>query len=997
MNLSQRILSAVVFLTILLFAADLRAQTNPVPEWIWHDNKGAKAGESEVVFFRRTFTLESKPEAARLLVTCDNECEVFLNGKSVGASKDWKEAARLDVASQLNLGGNLLAIRGKNRGGSAGMVAQLDLRFAGGITNRIVSDTGWKTSLKEEENWQTVAFGPTGWTAPDSLGKLGMQPWGDALKEPPKKVATPAEALTVLPGFKVELILAAEPGEGSWVCMTLDPLGRFIISAQENPNSTNGGLLRFNLSREGKLLKVEKMGLPVGGAQGLLYAFESLYVNGTGPDGVGIYRLRDTNYDGKYDDTKFLLKLTGRGEHGPHAIVPGPDKMLYIMNGNFVKQIDNLSPTSPHQRYAEDQLLPRQPDGSGFGNNALPPGGHVLRTDPEGKKWEIVSAGFRNAYDFAVNQDGEMFTFDSDMEWDIGSPWYRPTRILHVVPGGEYGFREGTGKWPNWYPDSLPTTVDIGLGSPTGMKFGTFAKFPPKYKRALYALDWAYGRIFAVHLTPKGATYTGTFEPFITGKPLNVTDVEFGFDGAMYFITGGRGTQSGLYRVTYTEEAPAEAPPTKAELKSEDLAAGARQVRHTLESYAGRTDPKAIELAWPYLDSEDRWLRYAARVAIESQDPSLWRERAFKESKPRSTITAMLAVARVGTTNDMFFLLKSLNRINYKNLDDALKLELLRTYGVAFTRLGRPADWQAAELIARLDPNYPTTGEPLNRELCQLLVYLNAPTVVTKTMVLLKYATTQQEQMHYVFTLRNVKEGWSAEDREAYFMWLDKARREYKGGNSFPKFLTNIKKDAIATLTDAEKTQLGTLAVIVDPPAKPSPAFVARTTVKEWKMDDLTASLDQAGKGRSFEKGRKAFVDLMCLQCHRFGDDGGSMGPDITASASRFNRRDLLEAIIDPSKVISDQYLNFTIVKRNDEGEFTGLITEEDDRKIVLLYNPLEQKRVEILKADIEKRTPSKVSPMPEGLVNVLSKEEILDLLAYIESGGKQQSAAFGK
>ncbi len=154
-------------------------------------------------------------------------------------------------------------------------------------------------------------------------------------------------------------------------------------------------------------------------------------------------------------------------------------------------------------------------------------------------------------YDIAFNRDGELFGFESDAECDWGLPWYRPIRVLHLVSGGEYGFREGTGKWPAYYEDSLPPVVDVGVGSPTGIKFGDRSNFPEKYKKALFALDWSYGRIFAVHLTAYGSSYRGTVETFLTGKPLNVTDLEFGADGAMYFITGGRGTAAGLYRVSY--------------------------------------------------------------------------------------------------------------------------------------------------------------------------------------------------------------------------------------------------------------------------------------------------------------------------------------------------------------------------------------------------------------------------------------------------------------
>src|ERR1041385_6480090 len=186
-------------------------------------------------------------------------------------------------------------------------------------------------------------------------------------------------------------------------------------------------------------------------------------------------------------------------------------------------------------------------------------------------------AGFRNAYDFDFSPEGELFTFDSDMEWDWGLPWYRPTRINHCVLGAEFGWRSGSADWPDYYADSLPATVDIGIGSPTGVKFGTKSKFPEKYRKAFFIFDWSYGRIFAVHMKPNGASYSAEYEVFLKGKPLNLTDLEFGKDGAMYFITGGRGTQSGLYRLTYVGKAP---PVEKIDRQEQKSAEMARKVRH---------------------------------------------------------------------------------------------------------------------------------------------------------------------------------------------------------------------------------------------------------------------------------------------------------------------------------------------------------------------------------------------------------------------------------
>ena len=156
----------------------------------------------------------------------------------------------------------------------------------------------------------------------------------------------------------------------------------------------------------------------------------------------------------------------------------------------------------------------------------------------------------------------------------------------------------------------------------------------------------------------------------------------------------------------------------------------------------------------------------------------------------------------------------------------------------------------------------------------------------------------------------------------------------------------------------------------------------------------LPADLDGAGKGRNFENGREAFAAAQCLTCHRFGNEGGPIGPDITAIASRFSRKDILESILEPSKVVSEQYQNITVVKK-DGDDVTGRLVEETDSKLVLVPNQLTGEKVEVKKSDVQSRAASKLSPMPEGLANILSKEELLDLIAYIESGGRKSHAAF--
>ena len=827
-----------------------------------------------------------------------------------------------------------------------------------------------------------------------------------------KKTSAPAEELTVAPGFQVELLRSAEKDEGSWISMAVDPKGRLIVSPQQDDRP----LLRITLTKAGQVAKVETIPAPVKQAMGMCYAHDSLYVNAHGPEGTGLYRLIDANHNDRFDtnEVHFLKRIGGEGEHGYHAVVEGPDGMIYVMNGNHTKLPEGLAANSPHRNYQEDHLLPRQWDANGHAVGILAPGGHVLRTDPEGKNWELMLAGFRNSYDFAFSASGEMFTFDSDMEWDWGLPWYRPTRILHCVTGGEYGWRSGAGKWPDYYADSLPAAVDIGVGCPTGVKFGTKSNFPKKYQQALYAMDWSYGRLFAINLHEQGASYTGDYEVFVKGKPLNLTDLEFGKDGAMYFITGGRGTQSGLYRVSFTgdkalrRELNQVAKPGKA-------ASDARELRHKLEAFHGKTDPGAVEFAWPHLQSYDRFIRNAARIAIESQPVATWQNRALSESDAQGGLTALLALARCGGKETQHDLLMALRKFPLQSLPENQQLEKLRVIQLSYTRQGRPDAELVNLTIEKLGAMFPSKSDRVNRELVQVLIYLEAPGVAAKTLELIAKAPTLEEQTYYIYHLRNLKTGWTIEQRSRYFAWFTQLRkqanagtkhpaqllqwfkeadRDYADGASYNKYLVNIRNDAIATLTAPEKAGLKLLIEekIGAPPWK---AVKQHKLVQEWTVAALESRLGEVKSGRDFESGKAAFNDAQCIVCHRIANAGGSVGPELAAASSKYTLHDILESMIEPSKVVSDQFVTYDIMKKDGES-VSGRIVDENAERIVLMPSPMSAETLEEVRiADIARRTPSKISPMPTGLLNNLTAEEILDLLAYIESAAKSDAANF--
>lgn len=816
--------------------------------------------------------------------------------------------------------------------------------------------------------------------------------------------ATPANSLRVLKDFQAELLYSVPAStQGSWVNLCVDPKGRLIVSDQY------GGLFRVTPPARGgnaAETKVEPIDVPLGEAQGLLWAFDSLYVvvNRGSKYNSGLYRVKDTNNDDKLDKVELLKRIDGGGEHGPHAVLLTPDgKSLVVVCGNQTRLVRPLKSSRVPQHWGEDLLLPRLPDGNGFMRGVLGPGGAIYQVDPEGKNWELLSVGFRNQYDAGFNREGELFTYDADMEWDMNTPWYRPTRVNHVTSGSEFGWRNGAGKWPAYYPDSLGAVVNVGPGSPTGVCFGYGAKFPSKYQDAFYICDWSYGKLYAVHLTPHLSSYKGEIEEFVTGTPLPLTDVVINpVDGAMYFTVGGRRTQSGLYRITYQgKEATT---PSKPETRG----AKERKLRQDLEAFHGKQDPRAIEAAWPYLDHEDRYIRFAARVALEHQPPRGWQQRALEEKEPAKAIAALLALVRVSAADPFHrsktapevdaklkqSLLAALERLEWEKLPEGQQLDLLRVWHVALNRMGQPAEEQKRRLQERFSKVYPSASREVNAELCALLVYLEAPEVVSKTLKLLAEAPTQEEQLEYARSLRVAKTGWTLPQREEYFRWYLKTG-SFKGGASLGGFLRLMKADAVATLTPEEKKAL-------QPILEAKPITVApivgksRGVVKNYKLEELVPLVDKGLQTkRNYERGRRLFAETKCFSCHRFDGEGGAQGPDLTGVAGRFNVRDLLESIVDPSKVISDQYAAVQIVTATGKTIEGRIVNLNNDTLMINtdMLDPNKQERVR--RRDIETMQTSKLSMMPAGLLDVLQEDEIVDLVAFLLSRGDRQHKMF--
>jgi len=839
---------------------------------------------------------------------------------------------------------------------------------------------------------------------------IGLCLGGTLLAQSVANDATPVRNISVAKDFKVELLYSVpKPAQGSWVAMCNDDKGRIIVSDQF------GGLYRFTPPAPGKQLKpsdIEKVPAKIRAANGLLWANGGLYVAVNDYERKfpsGLYRVTDSDGDDKLDKVVLLREMFARGDHGVHAILPGPKNTLYLITGNNTEPLKTQTSRVP-LHWGEDHLLPRMPDGRGHNRSRLAPAGIIYKVSLDGKQWEIVSSGYRNIYDGGVNKDGELFTYDADMEYDFNTSWYRPTRINHVTSGSMWGWRNGTGKRPEFYPDTLPATVNIGPGSPTGTVFGYGAKFPAKYQNAFFILDWSWGKIHAVHLKPDGSSYTGKSETFITGSPLPVTDVIIRpEDGAMYFTIGGRRVQSGVYRVTYTgKESTA---PAAKRTSSKD-----RDLRHKLESFHGAQHKDAVSQSWPHLAAGDRFISWAAMTAVMHQPVKQWQHRALTEKDPNTRVVALLALCKVvgsdpkNATVDnaaskvdaklRASIFKSLGQVDWAKLTHTSKLTLVRAYQIALIRLGEANAGVKGRIVKHLDPHFPAPNFEQNWLLCETLAYLQAPNTAAKGIQLLQEAATQEEQIEYARSLRMLKAGWTLELRTAYFEWFLKAAN-YRGGASFSKFIEFIRRDAEASLDAMSRVQLKEL--LAKKPVQKSPfevmaqAMIGRNFVKEWKLEELSAASKTKLKGRDFDRGRKMFAAGGCFACHRFANEGGMTGPDLTGSGGRYSAHDLLDQIINPSREINEQFVPVIVKMKNGE-MLTGVVVNMSGDRVTVntdMFDP--NQRVNVQRPQVASIEPSKVSPMPPGLLNLMREDEVMDLLAYLISGGDRNHKVFNK
>jgi putative heme-binding domain-containing protein len=421
----------------------------------------------------------------------------------------------------------------------------------------------------------------------------------------------------------------------------------------------------------------------------------------------------------------------------------------------------------------------------------------------------------------------------------------------------------------------------------------------------------------------------------------------------------------------------------------------------------------------------DRWVRFAARIAVEHQPVESWRARVKPDANVDLAVNAAAALARCGNKDDLAAIVAAADSAA-KSKDLRQQQDRLRVFQIAFSRRGKPDAATAKRLGQEAAGRLPSGDNALDRQLAMLAIYLEEPTAPARVLKAMKFAqpgpavvadpeilarhpgyakaaaaamavTPSSTRIGLAIYLCRATAGWTPELRKEFFGYLD-GLSQAEGGHSLKGFVRNIRKESLAAAPEAERAALEEIA-----PATPrkaaAPIPTAEGPGRLWTHAEALKAWDdaKAKKTLDFANGQKMFAAALCSQCHRLGDNGGAQGPDLSGLGARTAPADILTSVIQPSAVVSDQYAN-SVIGRVDGGKVVGRILNEEGDKLQLAVNPFDfSVQLSINRSDVLSIDRDATSPMPVGLLNSLNAQEVADLLAYLVSGANAKDPLFAK
>jgi putative heme-binding domain-containing protein len=415
-------------------------------------------------------------------------------------------------------------------------------------------------------------------------------------------------------------------------------------------------------------------------------------------------------------------------------------------------------------------------------------------------------------------------------------------------------------------------------------------------------------------------------------------------------------------------------------------------------------DAAVVETLLAHLDHADVFVRYAARLALQRIDKAGWKSAVLDAdfaTQPQRVLTGLLAlVLEAPTCEDSQAVVAKLATLPAMDMPEALLLDYTRLIQLAVIRNAcETADYAALTdvLLPALIQRFPSEDYRMNREMQVLLAHFQEAAAISPMLDHLTEDLPQEEQVHTVYCLRAIKDGWTKQQRQELIEWFDRGRT-LGGGASFEGYINNLWASMLETMPGPEqevaklrqeralRKQREEAAALVAAAGKPDGSAGELMQMSFAELSEYLEYDPMAYREPDLKRGEAIFIKAKCAACHVFGSVGKGGGPDLSTVAARFRRGDLLDAIMYPSKVVSDQYIGVEATTK-DGAKFLGILAGENDTTLTMItaYGD----RVEIAKDNIAEQKPATASIMPEGLLNTLSQDELVCLVQYLEHGAQ--------